>query len=576
MVELTDYQLKKLTLEYWKKKRNDDFGAESGLAWYVRELLPYELAYAEAQGKLPKKKCGVLVIMFGYSLEPLLQTIVAYQPKEYILLSINESYDNEKSEKINGDDYYSTSGFAPALEQLKQQGLLNTDPKVLPEPMCLTDDDPVAVFRFLRHELLPLLGAEGKRNDRRVVIDITGAKKSMVAGAYLFAAFADVPVSYVDFETYDPKARQPYGYTCHIDELDSPTEKFCLRDWERVQQLYERYSFRTARELLNTQLIPAMNLMLGGTKSLFSKTNIQAAERLERGLDVYELWDMGDHEKAFDMYKKLKPTLVDASKFLLPTAIEKLSGTHRWGRWPHPRPDPSADLATVVQDTLTALGHLEKGDGDINGSFYLDWESLITYCHDEQAKVWRLIEYHRDYRSALLRAAGLNEVLIKARVLFLWVKNRLILASGGNEQVRSQLSEADARSNDRKLAESSNLGKMSDLMENKLYTLAGGRAREELKLNEVPADFSIPPDLLKDIRKISELRNKAVHFCLYFPEIIARKAYEIMKRNLEHYEDCPTLCAERPKIKHDTEATKWADLCAACGVDFLPPLKEKP
>lgn len=226
-----------------------------------------------------------------------------------------------------------------------------------------------------------------------------------------------------------------------------------------------------------------------------------------------------------------------------------------------------------------ALGTLQKGNGDLQNSFYLDRNSLLIYCHDERAKISRLIELNRDYRSALLRAAGLNEVLIKARVLFLWRNDYLVVKDSG--EARSQVFHSDpttARSNDSQIAVSSNLKGMADLMENKPLKLRGGDNPLELKLNEhnFPSDFTVAPDVLKDIKKVADLRNKSVHFCLYIPASLAQKAYEVVEKNLEHLETCQSHAAGRSAVKCETEEAKWADLCEVCGIDFLPPVKEKP
>jgi hypothetical protein len=104
-------------------------------------------------------------------------------------------------------------------------------------------DSPEAVFQTLVDVL---------HDETDVVIDVTGGKKSMVSGAYLYAAYAGARISYVDFEEYDPKYRRPYGYSCKIGELANPYQEFALREWERVRNLYERYQFREAREIVNS------------------------------------------------------------------------------------------------------------------------------------------------------------------------------------------------------------------------------------------------------------------------------------------------------------------------------------
>ena len=146
--------------------------------------------------------------MLGHSFEPLLQAIVAYQPTQ-VLMVLNNKYNDERDGEMTGVRYYE-SNFEEAFDLLKENKLVSNKPTILPYPIREAGYSPVDIFRFLRQELL-----KPDNENKRIVIDITGAKKDMVAGAYLFAAFADVPVSYVDFEIYDPRKRQALRLHLH-------------------------------------------------------------------------------------------------------------------------------------------------------------------------------------------------------------------------------------------------------------------------------------------------------------------------------------------------------------------------
>jgi hypothetical protein len=87
---MTKHELKELTHKYWRMDWNEK--DETKMEWYVSKLLPHEIKYAEEQGTLKNKKCDLLVIMLGLSFEPLLQSIVAYQPKEILLVINNKSW----------------------------------------------------------------------------------------------------------------------------------------------------------------------------------------------------------------------------------------------------------------------------------------------------------------------------------------------------------------------------------------------------------------------------------------------------------------------------------------------------
>ena len=263
---------------------------------------------------------------------------------------------------------------------------------------------------------------------KRVVIDITAAKKSMVAGAYLFAAFADVPVSYVDFETYDPAERRPYGYTCIIDEMESPTKAFRLRDWERVSQLYQHCAFRSAKALLIDELIPAMKERFeGDEKELFEPDEIAAAEDLVKALEVFQYWDEADFSGAYRKFLRSKlPNLP------LPTAIPELGMNKYWAE---------GQTFAALQREVDALEH--GTGGEVNASLYLQHKKLLTYVYDELSKIERLRLRSEDFRSALLRAAGLSEFLVKARLIRLWHQDQLFLEGRPRSEISATQADAD-------------------------------------------------------------------------------------------------------------------------------------
>ena len=214
---------------------------------YIDELLPEELALARERGHLPAldqlwgSRCDVLVLLVGHSFEPLLQAICAYQPTEVVPV-LNEEYGTKN---LRGTDMYRR--LKKLLPKLKQKSLINKDkePPLRPcEP--LKEDTPLAVFRFLLEQL------RDNWEKQSIVIDITGAKKSMVAGAFFFAAYSNTPISYVDFDRYDEDYGRPYGCTCKIGLIANPYRDFRLRDWAEVRRLYGQYAFAAAHQAMES------------------------------------------------------------------------------------------------------------------------------------------------------------------------------------------------------------------------------------------------------------------------------------------------------------------------------------
>ena len=130
-------------------------------------------------------------------------------------------------------------------------------------------------------------------NEEDVVIDITGGKKSMVAGAFMYAAYAGSRISDVDFEEYDPEERRPYGFGCKIGELTNPYEKFALHEWERVRVLYERYQFRDAQMLLMSRNGKGKSGTVIDAMKDYLPDSEPAIQLLASILCCYEYWDAG-------------------------------------------------------------------------------------------------------------------------------------------------------------------------------------------------------------------------------------------------------------------------------------------
>ncbi len=353
--------LERKTRQYWKEY--DHNNPKPHLEWYVKNLLPVEMNHVS----LPDKSYEILVLLVGFSIEPLLQAVYAYKPRKVILI-VSQRYGQQPGKN-----------WGNMVKDLIKK--LPKPPKeVEVEDPVVVQANPQEVFRALLREV---------RQTKGVVIDITGAKKNMVAGAFLYAAIADVPVSYVDFadDAYDPKWGKPYGYGAQIGTLDNPYAKFALRDWERVRDLYRRYKFKDARQLLVGESSTENNTILATMKE-YLPDSVHAIRTLEKILYCYELWDAGLYNEAAEQAAKVKKEI---KEFQPPTAVERLNG--KWFR-------------TEEARFKGGWSHLEMAD-------------LQAYVYDELERIKRLLTFNRDYRSVFLRAGSLNEVVMTIRMIAL-------------------------------------------------------------------------------------------------------------------------------------------------------------
>ncbi len=511
--------LQRETEKYWKKLRrnhNDPFPTQCE---YVRELLPQEM-----EGKEAPQPCETLVLLVGHSIEPLLQAVWVYQPKRLVLI-LNRQY----GATLSGKDF--AHQIINLLSQLPQERQVNKD-QILPRD--LIEVTPAQVFALLLQEV---------REQTNVVIDITGAKKSMVAGAFLYAAYAHVPVSYVDFDDamYSTEFGRPYGYASEIRVFQNPYSVFALRNWERVRELYLGYHFREARRLLEAEIQPVME-----ETDYFEDTYLSSAKRLAQVLKCYEFWDSGDFYESRHEVQSLRNRGID---FNPPTAIILLSDV-----WPHV--EHEMPLQGASANLLQQHGTLARGEAGPINSFFCREDWLIVYAEDELARTQRLIDFNEDYRSAFLRTASLNEVLLKARLAGLWHEGRLQPPVGKDLILFEDLV-------DRVTAM-----RMLRLLTQR-QTLHVSRERGAILSPEVESMAAFWDDHPLALDRLIELRNKTIHTYLPIPRSIAQTARGIAEANLQDYRE---NWAKRMPPTTVTEALPWSCLCKLSGVDaFLPP-----
>jgi hypothetical protein len=624
------------TLDYWDETRTGP-----KINWYIDRLLFDELEWATTCGPVKRRPCDVLVVLVGYSFEPLLQAICVYDPKEIIPI-VNYAYGDAADARSRISGHVQAEKLRAAVARAKAaDGTKNwlenetvfMDPPPngsgLPATRQIGADSPVEVFAVLQSTIIPRL-----RDDPRlkVVVDITGAKKSMVAGAYLFASYANLPVSYVDFDHYDPNFGKPYGYSCRPGYINSPQDDFMINQWRHVYEHYENAAFGNARSMLE-EIVKGMSGdappldTLGQPnqrRGLFPPKDIAATERMRNVLEILDRWENGDLQAL--VREQVSHQLVDPAPGpgFWPDALVKLGP-----RW--------VDLKQSGS-LLDRIDDFELGQG----GFYHDAQVARLYAHDELEKVSRLIRNKHDYRSAFLRAVGLFDLLCKTRLMLLWLDDKLLV---GPKQGRADLywtrsqSETTREALDKYVARAADLnailgtllgrhafeirdrGKLPEDLARERHMLPeegpvpalalddfldqlarpeldDRHARSELianvrrravrqpsfelrrKNDAAPAfnDFwSEHSDKLRDTTRpvdanpLFQLRNKVIHFCLSVPVETAHVAFDAAQANLDEFENNWIPDSDAARQAPNRSAPDWKALCDTCGVSFLPP-----
>lgn len=533
--EELEYQTKR----YW----NSDPTAER----YIRELLPTEVDYLIKKGKITSElyETEILVQLVGYSWEPILISICAHKP-DVIVPILNKKYIEDGDGEVWG------AKFKENRRKLKEQDLIEDIPKIFPPQWETVGDQPKDVFRFLKTHVLPFVNG-----GKKVVVDITGAKKSMASGAYLFSSYTNVPVVYLNYDKYSGKYGRPYGYTCKLDKLENPLKIFKLHEWGRVRQLYENYAFRSANTLVKE--------IQDGAKSFFDTEDLDSIDVLMKWLEFYRLWDEGDYKACFDKWDgMLGGAGGETPDAHYPTAVARLGEI-----WPNK--DDFRELKSGFKRI--------EGLPDITKSIYLKDEEILTYAYDELGKIKRLIIPNEDCRSALLRAAGLNEVLLEARIVRSWVGNQF-------SAVKSNINYGDR--NDMLTVNSNLLNTIDEGILKKSTNALGlieflQGIKSHLKVRGVRLSQSVSARRLNEFwlgiesnemelpKDVFDIRHKAIHFCLSIPKEIAEVAVKMAEENLKDFQN---YWVDGALANGVYEAMNWNKLCGVCGINFLPKKSE--
>ena len=565
-------QLRQLTRQAWEKNR--------GVENYIKERLSSELRCAQnsnADDGLPRleavsKSVFTLAMTVGTSLEPLLQLACVLKPQR-IALILNKKYPNRPG---NSQGKYlqrllvSLSDASDLPKTLRPN--LNKEDITL---HVLNSDTPTAVFQKLDEALNSPKSAPPAGSDFVNVVDVTGAKKTMIAGAFLYAAHSGLPIVYVDFDSdqYDEQWGRPYGFACKIREISNPYEAFALRDWERVRELVQGYNFSAARELVvEIQEIMQQSPEAGGQESLYTESKIAAVGSLIKLLEVYELWDNGDYFQANQ--KAAEARFPDS---LLPKAIFTLGDD-----WPHA--DENSDAADAAQALLRAHLQLKEGVTSPSESIFNQPKRLLSYIYDERDKIKRLVNQKEDYRSAYLRAAGLYEFLLKARIGICWL-NKCLEAKPSGLDWGDVTSFGDKEHEAFKhMVNNASERKFREMLKGeKELPVKGGSVKLR---NNAPRLGSYIPNSKLDIETaiftidgrstplFVKLRGEAIHTHLTIPKSVAEEALVLIQGAIAEFE---TNWFQRyfPEIRLDEYKNctipNWAEICKALSLDFLPP-----
>ncbi len=267
--------------------------------------------------------CDTLLLLVGHSPEPLILSVAYHCPRRVVFLHPQQGkvverlarlwrFSRALAGSISSDDEP-----AAELKALAAADLDSMDSQAVGSPVRgvpFDDRDPAALFEKLSMEVR----RERAHGASRIVLDITGAKKSMVASAVVAAGHEDIDTSYVDFENeFDPTLRRPKPASSRPGPFLNPFRALALRDRGLLMALFDqrRYgaAFDLARRLAEQARQPDMREILGESRA---EERGQGFDRVASVADAYRAWQEGFYADA---------ARLTASQARLPSTVAALA-----------------------------------------------------------------------------------------------------------------------------------------------------------------------------------------------------------------------------------------------------------
>ena len=304
----------------------------------------------QAAGKLPK--VDLLVSVAGFSPETTIVTAGVFQPQEVLVISSGLPYDNIDIIA----DFLTQGGLRPS--QFHHERCTAADLSLF-EIICR---------RVKQHRDTPV-NTDRSDRDRETLVDITGGKKVMSAGAAMAAWELDLRISYVD-NTFDPKRRNAVPGTEEIILLDSPYSLYGGAELRRADHDFDVGAYEVARARYE-----------------------KLAERLNEPARVRFLRDLSSF---YDAWRNLN---IDGLQKIMPKMRERLSEPTPIARKFHAQLDAQlrfVDRLVAEERSARVMTLFLLGDANMLAGRY-DFSALLFYRTIEASIASRIEHRYSDF-----------------------------------------------------------------------------------------------------------------------------------------------------------------------------------
>jgi hypothetical protein len=222
--------------------------------------------------------CDLLISIVGFSLEPIMHTVLTLRPKKLLFIFSKES-SLVGSKDVNAFDRLQAliachgDGYNPTLEQ-----------------KILEVANAPHVFSVVRDAITKASSSD------RIAIDVTGGKKSMDASAFLAASlFEEVAIYYVDYASYDTDKGFPVWGSEFLNKLENPYKVLGVGEEKLIKEFWDKADFPAVVEFIDLcidKLKPEIAKKYGLTAT------IKKLELVKKAAECYKEWRIFDYQKA--------------------------------------------------------------------------------------------------------------------------------------------------------------------------------------------------------------------------------------------------------------------------------------
>ena len=252
--------------------------------------------YEKTNGSLPSKEYEVGIFLVGFSSLPIALSLAEIEPKEAIYFLYSRETERMLTEISNRiETIFSNSDFSKLVKysaEVSSEFALK----------IINSADPVSTFKLIK-EIIDKVG------DKKIALDLTGGKKTMLGGGFTAGSILAVEGSdslsacdmfYVDSLKYDSASRSPEPGTEFLSQLKNPYDIYNIQSVQQAEKLFENHNYEAAAVLLDS-----VDKKLDSYAKRYGLENEHKIIRKDLYIaDCYSYWDSFDYIAAKASKKK--------------------------------------------------------------------------------------------------------------------------------------------------------------------------------------------------------------------------------------------------------------------------------